>query len=67
MSEEPSAHDRVVRIVKLEEERLAGAQRLESAVPARLPEIDLIQVRPRRRNWYQSLSVTATKARTPVS
>ena len=44
MGEEAAASDEVVRGVELEEERLAGCKRRETAVPSRLPEIDLLEL-----------------------
>ena len=43
MREHAAAHDEVVRTVELEEEQLAGVERLELGVAAGLPEVDLVE------------------------
>ncbi len=63
MGEEAAPDDGIVRVVELEQERLARRQRVEFPVPAGLPEVDLVEIRPPAQEPYQSLSVTATHAR----
>ena len=61
VAEETAADQLVVRVVGLEEERLARGQDTELAATAGLPEIDFRITSGRAaRNWYQSLSVTPT-------
>jgi hypothetical protein len=48
VSEEPATDDGVIRVVELEEQRLAAIQCPEEAVATRLPEVDLVEVRPAR-------------------
>ena len=48
VAEEPAAHHPVVRVVGLEEERLAWSQYVELATTARLPEVNLQLLRAGR-------------------
>src|SRR5262249_43901441 len=44
---EPAAHHAIVRVMGLEEERLADTERAEPPAAGRPPEVDLAQPRPR--------------------
>jgi len=46
VSEKAPTDDRIVGIVELEQQRLAGLQRPEHPVAAWLPEVRLVEVRP---------------------
>lgn len=60
VAEEAAADQPVMRVVGLEEERLAWGQDVESAGAAGLPEVNLRHLRPVRQEAYQLLSVTPT-------
>ena len=45
MREEPTTHDIVVWVMKLEKERIIGLQGTEEAVPTGLPEIYFVEIR----------------------
>jgi hypothetical protein len=45
VSEKAAANNEIFRGVKLEQERVTHTQCFELAVPARLPEVDLFEIR----------------------
>ena len=44
MSKEPAAGDEVLWFIQLEQEKLSGLQSAKQLLPARLPEIDLVNI-----------------------
>jgi hypothetical protein len=42
--EEATSDDRVARGVELEQEELAGLEHTEATIPARLPEVQLLEI-----------------------
>ena len=44
MREETTAGDEIFRAMQFEEEKLPRVEEIETSVPARLPEIDLVNI-----------------------
>ena len=66
VAEKPSADDLVVRVMGLEEERLAWRERTEPVATTGLPEIDLRHLRPGGQKPVPLWSVTPTYPRTTI-